>query len=260
MLDSAVAHRQGGFSLTELMVASAVGLIVLTGVLATFVNSLSSSSQHLKTARLNQDLSALMDIIVRDIRRAGYAALRPGVDNDNDDDVDSADLQFNPFLNSDYVDLTTGQKSGESANSCIVYAYNIDEDSRPRIGCGPSCTPPNDYYDNGANEIFGFRLNNAAVQMRYAGTPPATCNSGNWEAITDPDTQISALQFAITTTTVNATAGKAQNDPCVTGDTCQYTRLVGISLSGQLAEDQTVFQTISEQVRIRNDKYVASVP
>ena len=64
--------RQAGFGLIELMVAITLGLLVTAAVTSMAVNSLKMSSDTLKSARLNQDLGAVMQIMVNDIRRAGY--------------------------------------------------------------------------------------------------------------------------------------------------------------------------------------------
>jgi type IV pilus assembly protein PilW len=53
--------------------------------------------------------------------------------------------------------------------------------------------------------------------------------------------------------------GEACNT-CITGQACLYVRNVAISLTGRLRDDNTVVQTITEQVRVRNDKYLATAP
>ena len=53
--------------------------------------------------------------------------------------------------------------------------------------------------------------------------------------------------------------GEACNT-CTTGQACLYVRNVAISLTGRLRDDNAVTQTITEQVRVRNDKYLATAP
>jgi len=70
---AARGHRsgQGGASLVELMVGLAAGMAVLAGTTALAASQLASQRQLLREARLQQDLRAAADIVVRDLRRAG---------------------------------------------------------------------------------------------------------------------------------------------------------------------------------------------
>lgn len=63
---------QGGLSLVELLVGSTVGLFVAaaTGLLA--VNQLADNRRLLLETQVQQDLRAAADIVVREIRRAGF--------------------------------------------------------------------------------------------------------------------------------------------------------------------------------------------
>lgn len=63
-----------GFTLVEMMVALAVGLIV-SGAAAAFVVSIAkANSQDLQVTRLTQELRAVSEVINREIRRARYVA------------------------------------------------------------------------------------------------------------------------------------------------------------------------------------------
>jgi prepilin-type N-terminal cleavage/methylation domain-containing protein len=64
----------GGFTLVELMVATAVGALVLTGVAAVFVSSSFSFSAVGNYVSLDRDSRYAMDQISRDIRRAANLA------------------------------------------------------------------------------------------------------------------------------------------------------------------------------------------
>ena len=63
---------QRGLSIVELMVGIAVGMFLVAGAVTMFVGNLTSSRQLLVEARVNQDLRATVDLISRDLRRAGY--------------------------------------------------------------------------------------------------------------------------------------------------------------------------------------------
>lgn len=64
-------RRQRGISLIETLVAMALGLLVLTGVLQLINHLVDGNTMIIKVARLEQDTRTVMDIIMQDLRRAG---------------------------------------------------------------------------------------------------------------------------------------------------------------------------------------------
>ena len=252
---------QQGMTLVELLVGLLVGLVVLGAATVTFLNSLGAQTDNLNLARLNQDMRSMMDIMTRDIRRTGFVTSDPA--------TNSAILLNNPFFSAD--------KDIQVIGSCIVYSYNADDDSPPAVD---------------ANEHFGFRLSdNGELQMRSSGTTNTACDDGTWETITEPEIIITGLTFTLLGNTnadgLNATSMATDTDgdgvmdgdtggdaadsgngfcdagevcnTCQSGEACLYVRAVTISLSGQLRDDNAVSQTITQQVRLRNDKFVESL-
>jgi len=245
-------QQQKGLSLVELMIGLLVGTIVAGGAISVFTNSMKSSTDNIELTRLNQDMRAMMDIMVRDIRRAGYATDDPA--------IDAAALLLNPFLDSATGGATT-DIAVYDGGSCIVYSYNRNIDHPPVVD---------------SSERLGFRLINNNLQMRTGGAVTnENCTDGSWQSITEPAVEITALAFAVAESELSATKmlngagdgnvngfcdeGEACN-ACDTDDKCLYIRTVAISLTGRLKAAPTVFQTITEQVRVRNDKYLASAP
>lgn len=274
------SNRQTGVTLIELLIGMLVGLIIVAGGINVFVNSLQGQRDNLQLSRLNQDLRSMMDIMARDIRRAGYVT---------DDPVTYlASLQNNPFFDATSAGATTelSLPNGNPGN-CIVYAYNLDNDKPPAVQAG---------------ERFGFRLSGTDLQMRKTGATNENCTVDNeWETITEPEVQLTALAFTLTTRSLNVTsmATDTDGDGCLDGDdqnsttasttcktgnygnglcdsgeacntctrdgtapdpACLYVRNISISLTGRLRDDPTVTQTITEQVRVRNDKFLAALP
>jgi type IV pilus assembly protein PilW len=141
-------HRaQRGISIVELMVGLTVGLIVLAGAMALFVNNTVNSRHMLVEARLNQDLRAVADLITRDVRRAGYWG--------------------NAIEGTKAVGVTTAAASNPYAGITmaadrIEYAY-----SKPTLDAGV-WVEDEDNTLNDNTESFGFRLYNSAVQMKAA--------------------------------------------------------------------------------------------
>ena len=108
----------GGFTLVELMVAMALGLIVIAAVLAFIFSLIRANSATVLDTRLNQEVRATMAVVAGEIQRARaikdpIAAVGRGagaIDYDLDGDVDAADA-------------TVPQILIENTNSCVRYAY-----------------------------------------------------------------------------------------------------------------------------------------
>jgi prepilin peptidase dependent protein B len=272
-----ISHKQQkGVTLIELLIGLLVGLIVVAGGLTVFLISIKGQTDNIQLSRLNQDMRAMMDIMARDIRRAGFVT--------SDPTSNLTSLRNNPFFD-DTTSGATTELSVYNSNTCIVYAYNRDDESPPEID---------------SDERSGFRLNDTGeMEMRSSGDTNEDCDDGNWQSITEPEVEITDVTFTLTTTTLNVSSmatdtdsdgcydgddqnpttassscetGNYGNNLCDTGESCNtctrdgspdpaclYVRNVAISLTGRLRDDPTVTQTITEQVRVRNDKYLAPI-
>ena len=175
-MNTAVHRRQLGFTLVELMVGLVLGLLVTSALFWIYVGNVRTTSDSVKAARLNNDLRAAMELMVSDIRRAGYweNVVIPGTG------VTNLFTTINPFMDpANGTDIVVANMTGEAADSCITYTYDANQDGNVNLGSPP---PP--------REGYGFRLNTGAVQIRRGGTLSLgnlDCNDGLWEAITDPD-------------------------------------------------------------------------
>jgi len=67
-------HRQAGVTLIELMISIVLGLLILSAATAMTVQSMVMNADTLSSARLNQNLDSVIQVMVNDIRRAGYSA------------------------------------------------------------------------------------------------------------------------------------------------------------------------------------------
>ena len=65
-------RRQGGFSLIELMVGVAVGLMLVAGLALLFANSSRSASEHEKSLRQIENGRYAVDLLAEDLSVAGY--------------------------------------------------------------------------------------------------------------------------------------------------------------------------------------------
>lgn len=239
-------RREAGMGLIELLIGLLVGVSLLSGLISLYLSTSKANADNLKLARLNQEVRAIMGLMTRDIRRAGYWGVVPGtvgaVGNPawmtaiyGSASTGPVNLSSNPFWQGD-ADLLIGQHTGEAANSCITFSYDLNG---------------NRQVDE--TERVGFRLNNGVVEMRVSGTP-VSCDDGTYEPMNTTNlTRVTALSFSLASTPLNMTH---PGSGCVAGEGCQTIRQVTIGLTLQLQSDATVMQSVTEQVRIRNDRYV----
>jgi prepilin peptidase dependent protein B len=218
-----------------MMISVVLSMIVVLGSINLYISIIGSGKNINQRNRLTEELRAIAGTVTKDVRRAGYWAADPNTD----------DLWENPFTTGSN-DLTLDELVGEAGNSCVLYSYDLNIDGDVDDG---SVDP---------NERFGFRLNDGAVQMFTTGT--LSCNDGTWETITTPDLTISALAFSLSQTCIDIGTEAVEACPCASGDTCQHVRRVNVSLTGQLANDANVTESLVESIRLRNDKFVEVVP
>jgi prepilin peptidase dependent protein B len=110
-----IAPPDRGFTLIELMLGLLLGLIVLGGVLGVFVTTYQSSSQDIKRVRLNEEMRAVMEMMSRDLRRAGSWQR---------DATSWSVTMANPFANN--VNWKVSKYAAASpADSCVLFAYGI---------------------------------------------------------------------------------------------------------------------------------------
>jgi len=153
-------RHQRGFSLVELMVGLTISLFVLMGISSVYLNTSTGSRTTSNAARLNQDLRAVMDIMVNDIRRAGYWGT-------------SASGSSNPFATATTIP-TISQTGG-----CILYAYDAT------YAGGTAGV-----VDAGI-DFFGFRLSGGALQTldqansATLNDTTTSCTAVAWQNLTD---------------------------------------------------------------------------
>ncbi len=87
-----VIDKNKGFSLTELMIAMAVGSIIMAVIYSTYQAQQKSYTTQQVAVEMQQNIRAAISLMKREIRMAGYdPSAADGVDNDSDSDVDEAD-------------------------------------------------------------------------------------------------------------------------------------------------------------------------
>lgn len=224
---SAGTHQRG-MSIVELMVGVAVGLLVTAAATMMVASQLADSRRLLLETQIQQDLRATADIIVRDLRRAGFWR--------DSHRGSSAGGALEGMLPNVYAAATTvDEDDADAASSQITYAY----------------ASPTAVEDNAitSDERGGFRLSAGVVQTQIG--------AGNWQALTDGGT-LRVTQFTVTPS--NQTVELACHRACLPGATLcppqQTVRGVMIEIAGVAVSDATVLRSVRSYVRLRNDTLV----
>lgn len=212
-----------GLTLIELLIAMALNLVLLLALTSMFSSTVGHYNTVNKSDLLSQQLQSAMQMMANDIRRAGY-----WVNSSNDIGTGA---NSNPFMTAS-TDITVNAN-----NNCVLFTYDYSKNGTlPTIASGSD------------DERYGFRLLNNAIQARPPGASYSCSASANaWENITNTNIiTISSLIFTLNTTTV----------PIGATSKSMLIRTLDISITGQLASDATITKTLTEHIRIRNDKYV----
>jgi len=256
-----------------LLIGLAIGLFVVAGTLTLFASTTRHQASLYDAARFEREIREVLTLIANDLRRAGYAGLLPNMDNNGDGQINVEDMIFNPFT-ANANDLDVDAKFGEAANSCVTFAYNLDEDSPPQVGACIGCgSLPSEFttsapfdgtnlpFDQDGLEMFGYRLNAGQIETRNglaAGDTTFGCDAGVWSALTGAEIQVTELSFAPNESQIEVAKLDIEDadTACMTGQPCLCAREVTISLVANLATDTMIQRALVETVRVRNDKFV----
>lgn len=154
-----------GFSLIELMIATAAGAFLLSGLIAVLVTTLQHQTSTLRHAHLEYELHAIIDLIRTDLKRAGAREAR---------------TEESPPSNNAFLGLSL---PGEN---CILYSYASAPDRAGQPG-------PEDY--------AGLRLDDGRLRMKTSDDTCqpdgcTDCASGHWSTLNDErSTEITAVRF-----------------------------------------------------------------
>ncbi|MGR8935251.1 MAG: PilW family protein [Gammaproteobacteria bacterium] len=197
---------QKAFSLIELLIGVVVGLIAVAATVAAFTSLVRSNADYLKMVRLNQELNAIMTLMVRDIKRAGYSASATGV------------TSANSFMTAVPLVFSDPHPDGIATHfQTLQFGYDAN--------------------DNGlvdSSEQFGYRYYSTEKAVRALQT--------TWQNISDENSIIiNDLIFVDDNLSIQGTSG-------------EQIRYIAIRLSGELPNDPAVARTLTERVRVRNDK------
>ena len=133
--------KVAGFTLMELLVSMAIGLVVLAGVAGTFTAQTRQNSAEEQTAQMQQNVRGALDLMVREIQMAGYkpnggtvtgvtysvSQLEIQADMDGDGSINTASgSEEDVIYTHDNVNLQITRKLGSSGTAQLL-ADNITE-------------------------------------------------------------------------------------------------------------------------------------
>ena len=220
MLTSAV---QRGMTLVETMISVTIGVVLLLGLTTFMAASLGSNVNATKLANLNQELRAIMTLMTRDIRRAGYWGSPAPYPTGAITGVGFGSAYVNPFAT---INTATA--------GCILYAY--DKNNNATLD---------------TDEKYGFLLSAGAVMMRTGSGATWDCTTAAGNSLDNlsdaKNTNVTALTFTETDSAAAYVTGSA--GPNI------KTRQITITITAQLVSDATVRQTLTETVKLENDLF-----
>lgn len=209
-------RTQGGFSLIELMVGMAIGLVLMAAVVALTVSMLRTNAETVTMAKLTQEGRAISDLVSREVRRARYSG-------NHRQFVGAAGAVVNQFgvVQIDATDLPTAV-----TGNCLRFAYDSDDDG--------TLDP---------KEVKVISLYQNAVYMgqaqTYAGAACVTSagQAANALRISSTDVRVTSLEFR-----ANTANGALAANP----------NRIDLFFSLALASDAAITRRFDQAIQLRN--------
>ncbi|MFC7419416.1 hypothetical protein ACFQNF_05940 [Iodobacter arcticus] len=151
-------YSQRGLSLIEMMLATAMGLLLLVGISSLSLTNLFTSTDTQRNIILQQDTQAMLSLISRDLRRAGY----------------HPDANEIPNMRKIWLNNTASQ-------SCILFNYH---------------NPDFPKQDTHGFQFSQAKDGKGLVKM-LTSSDASSCNNGEWQAL-NSERNILITQFKIT--------------------------------------------------------------
>jgi type IV pilus assembly protein PilW len=228
-------RRNLGFSLVELMVALVAGLLVSTAVVAFALSSMRSNGEYVQSTKLTQELRASMDLISRELRRAGY-------------DETSIQLMATGVV-SPFARMQLG-----NTNTCVLYSYDRTGGNPGKVDVGQGEVRGIRWKSRNVNNVnvgvlefaqssTGKGVDCAGTTPDYSKYPPACDATSNWCALSDPRV-LDITNFLITPTITTVNGVELRN--------------LKVSMTGGIVGKTDVSRTIESNIRVRTDCFDSS--
>ncbi len=234
--------RQRGTSLVEILIAMLLSLIVSMSAVLALNNSLGANSGVMQYTLLSIELRRSMQLMSRDIRRAGYTAgaqwclantlCLPDTSIALTDPLGILD----PLPLLDSIELPDGIKIDDGGD---CFTFELDSDQDATIGDG---------------DYGGYRHiedNGVGVLMTWMGQEAPNCSStlDNWA----PVTNVSMIDISEFSVTDSGSFDEVVSTDLLGNTTAQRVRRIRLQISGRLIADGDVSETVETTVDVRND-------
>lgn len=230
---------QAGLSIVELMVGVAISLIIVAGGLSLLANFTSENRRLLLETRLNQDLRAAMDVVTRDLRRAGYwQGSTAGIWVNGGPNV-PAQSAYRNFYDSACNAVSLGASAPSPAASAAYVCYAVAQDANNAVDLTTRA------------ELFGFHLTSGVLY--------AVIDGGTQQALTDSGT-ITITNFVVTPSNQIAPMSGYCKITCTVNCPRVIVREFEVVLRGISPSDPTIQRQLRSNVRVRNDYYDGQCP
>lgn len=223
---SSARHPARGFTLIELLVGMAVGIIVVSALVAFIVSSVQANSENLRSIRLTQELRALTEVVGREIRRARYVSADDLLAAVGQDPLPPAVTQFRGVLARD---------NGNA--DCIEFSYFVPDDNDPNTDPRPGRII---WLENERINVARYDVSDipAALTGFCAGAPP-----GDSLPISSPEVRVTAFNLD------GSDAACFSTDP-VANINCAA---INLSITAELgAGANLVSRSFGQRIRIRS--------
>lgn len=210
-----VTKKNNGFSLIELMISMAVGIVLTSGAISMFTGSLKHSNEFVSLTKLDQELQGIMDLIAKEVRRTGY----------DGDSSTGNDTDFGVNIN--------------STASCLLYSY--DNNNSGTVGQLDS------------NEQYGIRF--SGNQIFFGSSVTGCAGGGWNSINDPNAVQISNLTFAQNDLCLNLVSNRdCTTVTATTGEKLLLRKQIDISITGNYTNDKNNYaRTVTNSVRLYND-------
>jgi type IV pilus assembly protein PilW len=190
-------ENNAGFSMLELMIALAIGLIVLAALGTVFVSQRKAYSVQEQVIEMTQTARAALDIMTRDVMMAGYD---PQDALQKTDDTSLGDFAGIPYNSNDsvlniYADLNNDGDNAD-ANDHITYAWSsankrITRDSHDGSNAQPFVENVLDFsvaYKNSSGNATtttaSIRQIQLSITVQTSGSDPDFSDNGGHRSVT----------------------------------------------------------------------------
>lgn len=258
-------NKQKGVGLTEFMISITLSMAAIAVVFSIYVTTFTIDTKTIRYSRLVDEVNSLQVLITEDIKRAGYVNTSEDLISIQADTANTSRCypDASSCSNINFRDIDIAKYGSEDDNSCILFAYDWDDDGSLDLGsAGVASEGTDDTF-----ELFGYRINDGAVETRKGGN---LCTEAGWEDLTDIKfVTITDFNFNCSKEALNADGSKKVDlsgnveieactsanlpPPSPSGGSVVIT--VEVSFTATLVDDPTISLTASEKVTVRNAFY-----